>query len=87
MRGRSTVKPAARTIASWPAFIYYLDLGARGLRHNAVLTALMILAVGMGVGASMTVLTALRNLSADPIPAKAHQLSRVRIDNWGPSTQ
>ena len=63
---------------------YYLELGSRGLRHNFVLTALMILAIAMGVAASMTVLTALRDLSADPIPAKAHQLYSVRIDNWGP---
>lgn len=63
---------------------YYLDLGLHGLRRNAGLTALMVLAIGMGVGASMTVLTALRALSADPIPAKATQLYSVRLDNWGP---
>lgn len=64
---------------------YYLDLGLQGLRRNSVLTALMVLAIGMGVGASMTVLTALRALSADPIPAKAMQLYSVRLDNWGPA--
>src|SRR6185312_12398645 len=63
---------------------YYLDLGLRGVRRNSVLSALMVLAIAMGVGASMTVLAALRGLSADPIPAKATQLYSVRLDNWGP---
>lgn len=64
---------------------YYVNLGLRGLRRNPTLTALMVLAIAMGIASWMTVLAALRALSADPIPAKARQLYSVRIDNWGPS--
>jgi putative ABC transport system permease protein len=65
-------------------FAYYLDLAARSVRRNVALTVLMIVAVAVGIGASMTLLTALRALSADPIPAKSARLYSVRVDNWGP---
>src|SRR6185437_10080987 len=44
-------------------FGYYLDLAMRSLKRNKVLTALMILCVGLGIGASMTMLTVLHVMS------------------------
>ena len=38
-------------------FGYYLDLALRSLKRNKVLTALMVLAIALGIGASMTTLT------------------------------
>ena len=35
-------------------FIYYFKLALRSLRRNVVLTALMVAAIGVGIGASMT---------------------------------
>src|SRR5690242_20975698 len=64
---------------------YYLDLALRSLRRNAVLTALTVVAVAVGIGASMTVFTLFRALSNDPIPEKSSQLFTVLIDNWGPT--
>lgn len=61
-------------------FVYYLDLAWRSLRRHAVLTALMIVAIAFGVGASMTTLTVLHVLSRDPIPGKSHQLYYVQLD-------
>jgi putative ABC transport system permease protein len=61
-------------------FTYYLDLARRSLKRNVGLTILMILAIAFGVGASMTTLTVLRVLSADPIPGKSHQLYYVQLD-------
>src|SRR5690606_24125022 len=35
-------------------FAYYFQLGLRSLRRNPLLTALMVMAIGFGVAASMT---------------------------------
>ena len=61
-------------------FSYYLDLARRSFRRNIALTALMVVAIAFGVGASMTTLTVLRTLSADPIPGKSHHLFNVQLD-------
>ncbi len=66
-------------------FSYYLNLALRSLKRNVVLTMLMIAAIGVGIGASMTTLTIFRAMAADPIPNKSRQLFAVQIDNWGPS--
>jgi len=65
-------------------FSYYFTLAIRSLTRNIVLTVLMISAVGVGIGASMTTLTVFRAMAKDPIPGKSHQLFAVQIDNWGP---
>ena len=59
---------------------YYLGLAWRSLRRNVVLTVLMIIAIAFGVGASMTTLTVLHVLSADPIPQKSDRLFYVQLD-------
>jgi putative ABC transport system permease protein len=64
-------------------FSYYFKLALRSLRQNVVLTVLMIAAIGVGIGASMTTLTVFRAMANDPIPNKSRQLFAVQIDNWG----
>ena len=59
---------------------YYIDLAVRSLRRNVLLTILMIVAIAFGVGASMTTLTVLHVLSADPIRHKSDELFYVRLD-------
>jgi putative ABC transport system permease protein len=68
-------------------FSYYFGLAVRSLKRNIVLTVLMIAAVGVGIGASMTTLTVFRAMDNDPIPQKSRQLFAVQIDNWGPDNQ
>jgi putative ABC transport system permease protein len=51
-------------------FSYYFTLAIRSLKRNVVLTVLMIAAVGVGIGASMTTLTVFRAMAKDPIPSK-----------------
>jgi putative ABC transport system permease protein len=68
-------------------FNYYFGLAVRSLKRNIVLTVLMIAAVGVGIGASMTTLTVFRAMDGDPIPQKSRQLFAVQIDNWGPDTK
>jgi len=64
---------------------YYFSLALRSLRRNAVLSALMIAAIGVGIGASMTALTVFRAMSGDPIPAKSRQLFTPQIQIRGPN--
>ncbi len=52
-------------------FGYYLDLALRSLKRSPVLTALMVVAIAVGIGASMTTLTVMHLLSADPLPGKS----------------
>jgi putative ABC transport system permease protein len=66
---------------------YYLKLAVGSLRRNVVITALMVAAVGVGIGASMTVYTVLHAMSGNPIPHKSDQLYAPQIDVWGPPTQ
>jgi putative ABC transport system permease protein len=65
-------------------FTYYLELAVRSLRRSPGLTALMVLAIGFGVAASMTMYSVFRGVSADPIPWKSSQLFVPQIDAWGP---
>jgi len=61
-------------------FAYYFDLALRSFRRNKVLTALMVLAIALGIGASMTTLTIFHVLSGDPIPQKSGRLFHVQLD-------
>lgn len=63
-------------------FTYYLQLGLRSLRRNPVLTALMVIGIGLGIAASMTTLTVLHLMGSDPIPWKSDKLHYVQLDNW-----
>jgi putative ABC transport system permease protein len=63
---------------------YYLDLAWRSLRRNPVLTALMVIAIGFGVAASMITWTVFRATSGDPVPRKSSSLYIAQLDNYGP---
>lgn len=60
---------------------YYLWLGWRNLRRNPVLTTLMVLILAIGVAASVSTLTILHVMSADPIPQKSQRLFTVELDS------
>jgi len=61
-------------------FAYYLDLALRSLKRNPVLTGLMVLAIGLGIGASMTTLTVFHLLSGDPLPGRSGTLFYPQLD-------
>jgi len=48
--------------------------------RNKALTILMVLAIALGIGASMTTLTVLHVLSGDPLPGKSAQLYYPQVD-------
>ncbi|EQD60446.1 ABC transporter permease, partial [mine drainage metagenome] len=59
---------------------YYLQLALRALQRNPVLTTLMVLALAVGIGTSMTTLTVLHVLSGDPLPGRSGDLYYPQID-------
>jgi putative ABC transport system permease protein len=61
-------------------FAYYLDLALRSLKRNKVLTALMVIAIAVGIGASMTTLTVMHLLSGDPVPTRSGTLFYPQVD-------
>lgn len=61
-------------------FGYYFSLAVRSFKRNQVLTALMVLAIALGIGASMTTLTVFHVLSGNPIPQKSEKLFYPRLD-------
>jgi putative ABC transport system permease protein len=64
---------------------YYFTVALRSLGQSKVLTALMVVAVAVGIGASMTTLSIFRAMSGDPIPEKSGKLFVVQLDNFGPA--
>lgn len=65
-------------------FSYYLKLALKSIKRNPVLSFLMITAIALGIGASMTTITVNYLMSADPIPQKSHQLFHIQVDSWDP---
>lgn len=61
-------------------FAYYLELAWRSLKRNKIMTTLMVLAIGLGIGASMTMLTVLHVMSGDPLPGRSAQLYYPHVD-------
>lgn len=61
-------------------FAYYLDLALRSLRRSPVLTGLMVLAIGLGIGASMTMITVLHVMTNDPLPDRSAHLYTPHLD-------
>ncbi|MBB6184120.1 putative ABC transport system permease protein [Oleiagrimonas soli] len=71
------VTPRIRTM-----FFYYLQLAVRSFRRNRALTALMVLTLGLGIGASITMLTVLKLLSGDPLPTRSARLFTPVVNPW-----
>lgn len=59
---------------------YYLQLAWRSLRRHPVVNGLMVLAIGLGIGASMTMLTVLHVMDADPMPGRSTHVFRPYLD-------
>ena len=67
-------------------FRYYLKLGALSIRANPALSVLMVLAIAIGIGACMTIVTVKHVMSDNPIAHKNDVLYHVQVDNWSPAT-
>jgi len=67
-------------------FSYYFKLGWLSIRRNPLLSLLMIAAIAIGIGASMSIITVNYVMSGNPIPQKSDQLFHVQLDNWDPNS-
>lgn len=65
--------------------VYYLRLALISIRRNPILSALMVAAVGLGIGACMTIVTVNYTMGGDPIPQKSDVLFYVQLDSWDPN--
>ncbi len=66
-------------------FRYYLRLALLSIKRNPILSSLMIAAIAVGIGASMTSITVNYAMGSDPIPHKSDQLFAVQLDSWDPN--
>lgn len=65
-------------------FTYNLKLARKSMRRNPVMTGLMVAAIAVGIGVSMTTLTVHHLMSGNPIPAKSDVLFAITLDSWNP---
>lgn len=65
-------------------FGYYVKLAFKSIKKNPLLSFLMVFAIALGIGASMTTITVNYLMSANPIPDKSEQLFYVQVDSWDP---
>jgi len=66
-------------------FRYYLKLGLFSIRKNPVLSALMVAAIAVGIGAYMTIVNIDYVMGGNPIPQRSDVLFHVQVDNWSPN--
>ena len=52
-------------------FKYNVKLTVKSMRRNPIMTGLMVAAIAVGIGVSMTTLTVHHMMSSDPIPRKS----------------
>lgn len=65
-------------------FSYNIKLALKSMRRNPIMTALMIAAIAVGIGISMTTLTVHYMMSGNPIPEKSDTLFAITMDSWNP---
>ena len=65
-------------------FGYNVKLALKSMRRNPIMTGLMVAAIAVGIGVSMTTLTVYYLMSSNPIPEKSDVLFAVTMDSWNP---
>jgi putative ABC transport system permease protein len=64
---------------------YYLRLALKSFRRNPGITALMVLAIALGIAVCVMTLTVYHTMSGNPIWWKNDRLYAVTMDNWDPN--
>jgi putative ABC transport system permease protein len=66
-------------------FSYHLRLALKSLRRTPGIAALMIAAIGLGVGVCVTTLTVWLLMSSNPVQHRNDVLYSVTLDSWDPN--
>jgi putative ABC transport system permease protein len=61
---------------------YYIQLALKSFSRNPALTALMVVAIGLGISVCVMTLTVYHAMSDNPIAHKSDRLYSVTIDSW-----
>ena len=64
-------------------FQYYIKLAWLSVKGTPVLTALMVLAIGVGVASCISVFTLYSLLSHNPLEHKNDSVFSIQLDSWG----
>lgn len=65
-------------------FGYYLKLAVLALKRHRNLSILMIVAIAVGIGASMTAMTVMHGYSNNPLSHRNEVVYAVQLDSWDP---
>ncbi len=65
-------------------FGYNMKLAVTSMRRNPIMTTLMVAAIAIGIGVSMTTLTVYYLMASNPIPEKSEVLFAITLDSWDP---
>ena len=65
-------------------FSYYLRLAIASFRRNPGLTALMVMAIGLGIAVCMITLTSYRAAANNPAGKHGEILFSPSLDSWDP---
>ncbi len=68
-------------------FVHYLDLAWRSLKRTPLVSGLMVLAIAVGIGITMTSLSVYHMMSMDPIPEKSDTLFAVQLNTMDEGNQ
>jgi len=63
-------------------FIYQLQSAFVSLKRYPVLSGLIVLAIALGLAATVSTLTLVARLGDDPVPGKSQFLHAIQIDGW-----
>src|SRR5246127_2316868 len=63
---------------------YYLRLALKSFRRNPGISALMVIAIALGIAVCVMTLTVYHAMSGNPIWWKNARLYAVTMDNWDP---
>lgn len=67
-------------------FFYYLDMAWRSIRKTPLLSALMVLAISIGIGITTTSLNIYQVMAFNPAGERSEQLHAVQLWSQGPNT-